>query len=168
MFHITKYRKFMKRYILFGITLLMAFPLSVLAQDDETEDDEVMVKPKRTITIKKYETRTVTGKVINATTQQPLAGVMVRAAEIDGYSVLTEDDGTYSLKLPVFATAIYVSSPDFNPVQVGLLTGTAQKVVSLYPTSFTPEYQQKTNVRGDRSANDFQYTNAFNIKDEVQ
>ena len=168
MFHITKYRKFMKRYILFGITLLMAFPLSVLAQDDETEDDEVMVKPKRTITIKKYETRTVTGKVINATTQQPLAGVMVRAAEIDGYSVLTEDDGTYSLKLPVFATAIYVSSPDFNPVQVGLLTGTAQKVVSLYPTSFTPEYQQKTNVRGDRSANDFQYTNAINIKDEVQ
>ena len=168
MFHITKYRKFMKRYILFGITLLMAFPLGVLAQDDEVDDDEVVAKPKRTIKMKNYETRTVTGKVINAATQQPVAGVMVRAAEIEGYSVLTEDDGTYSLKLPLFATAIYVSSPDFNPVQVGLLTGTDQKVVSLYPSTFTAEYQQTTNVRGDRSANDFQYTSAINIKDEVQ
>ena len=27
----------MKKYILFGLTLLMAFPLSVVAQDDETD-----------------------------------------------------------------------------------------------------------------------------------
>ena len=52
----------MKRYILFGFSLLVAFPLAVFAQDDDTEDEEDMdfLKPKRTLTVKKqYETRTI-------------------------------------------------------------------------------------------------------------
>ena len=159
----------MKRYILFGLTLLMAFPLSVVAQDDDFDEEQEETQVKRTIVVKKnYETRTIKGLVLNAATQQPVPGAIVRAAEIDGYSVLTEDDGSYELKLPVFATSLYVSTPDFNPVRVGVLAGEQQKVVSLYPTSFKPEYQAKTNVKGDFSANDFQYTNAINIKDEIQ
>ena len=60
----------MKRYILFGFSLLMAFPLSVVAQDDDTDEEEVEVAQiKRKITVKKqYETRTVKGKVVDATT----------------------------------------------------------------------------------------------------
>ena len=159
----------MKRYILFGFTLLMAFPLSVVAQDDDFDDEEEVTQVKRTVTVKKnYETRTIKGKVLNGTTKQPIPGAIVQAAEIDGYSVLTEDDGTYELKLPVFATSLYVSTPDFNPVKVSVLPGEQQKLVSLYPTSFTAEYQPKTNVRGDYATSDFQYTNAINIKDEVQ
>ena len=160
----------MKRYILFGFTLLMAFPLSVVAQDDDIEEEEEeVVQVKRTFTVKKnYETRTVKGTVINVATKAPIAGVIVRAAEIDGYSVLTEDDGTYELKVPVFATALYVTSPDFNPVTVGLLPGESQKVVSLYPSTFAAEYTPQTNVRRDYSTSDFQYTGAVNIKDEIQ
>ena len=63
----------MKRYILFGLTLLMAFPVCVSAQDDDTEEDEVeaivrAIKKKQ----KQYETRIVSGCVLNATTGQPL------------------------------------------------------------------------------------------------
>ena len=32
----------MKKYILFGLTLLMAFPLSVVAQDDDTEEEDLI------------------------------------------------------------------------------------------------------------------------------
>ena len=54
----------MKRYILFGFSLLMAFPLSVVAQDDDTDEEEVEVAQiMRKITVKKqYETRTVKGR----------------------------------------------------------------------------------------------------------
>ena len=159
----------MKRYILFGLSLLMAFPMVAVAQDDDT-DDEQEVATVRTFTPKQkqYETRSVAGLVLDATTQQPIPGAIVKAAEIDGYSVLTDDDGTFQLKVPTFCTALFITSPDYNAVRQGLTGTPQQKTTLLYPATFTAEYSQQTNVRNDYSATDFRYTNAINIKDEVQ
>ncbi len=150
--------------------MLMAFPLGVWAQDDYTDEEEDDTPAVRTFTVKqkKYETRVVRGQVLDAATRQPVAGAIVRAAEIDGYSVLTEDNGSYELKAPVFATALYVSATDYNPVRIGLAAGEEQRTAFLYSTSFTAEYGATTNVRGDQTATDFKYTNAINIKDEVE
>ena len=43
----------MKRYILFGISLLMAFPLSVFAQDeyDDEEEEVEEAQIKRVVTV---------------------------------------------------------------------------------------------------------------------
>ena len=160
----------MKRYILFGLTMLLAFPLSVAAQDDDSDEEEGTQTAVRTFTPKqkKYETRTIKGMVVDATTQQPIAGAIVRAAEIDGYSVLTEDNGSYELKVPLFSTAITVSSPDYNLVRIGLQEGDTQRTAKLYPSTFDQEYAAQTNVRNEYTATDFKYTNAINIKDEVQ
>ena len=149
----------------------MAFPLSVFAQDeyDDEEEEVEEAQIKRVVTVKKqYETRTVKGFVFDAATQQPISGAIVRAAEVDGYSALTDDDGAYELKVPVFASAIYVTTPDYNPVKMGLVKGEMQKSVNMYVTAFTSEYSAQTNVRGDYTITDFKYTNAINIKDEVQ
>ncbi len=160
----------MKRYILFGISLLMALPISVYAQDDiDEEDDDVTTVVKRKVVKKKqYETRSIKGFVIDAATGRPVPGAIVKSAEIDGYSVLTEDDGTYQLNVPLFTSAIFISTPDYTPVRLGLMAGEQQKVVKLYSSNFTAEYSQQTNVRGDLAATDFKYTNAINIKDEIQ
>ena len=160
--------KYMKRYILFSLTLLMTFPLTVVAQDDA--DDEVQEADVRTFApkMKQYETRTVKGIVVDATTQQPVSGAIVRAAEIDGYSVLTEDDGTYELKVPLFTTSLFVSTPDYNPVRVGLSKAEEQRTARLYPTTFSAEYGQQTNVRNDYEATDFKYSNMVNVKEEIQ
>ena len=158
----------MKRYILFGFSLLMAFPASIFAQDDLEEEEEQAPIRIMTIKQKNYDTRVVRGCVLDAATKLPVAGAIVRAAEIDGYSVLTEDDGSYELKVPVFSTSLYVSTPDYNPVRLGLMTTVEQKTVLLYPPSFTAEYSSETNVRGDHSSADFKYTSAVNIKSEIQ
>lgn len=124
----------MKRYILFGFSLLMAFPASTFAQDDLDDEEEVQ-EFNRVMTVKQvnYETRNVRGYVLDATTKQPIAGAIVRAAEIDGYSVLTEDNGSYELKLPLFTSALYISTPDYNPVRIGLVKGDEQKTAYLIP-----------------------------------
>ena len=162
---------YMKRYILFGLTMLLSFPLTVVAQDDIDDDEEEGTETAVKVFVPKqhqYETRTVKGIVLDAATKEPIAGAIVRAAEIDGYSVLTEDDGKYELKVPLFASALYVASPDYNPVRIGLLKAEEQKQALLYPTTFLQEYAPTTNVRGEVSSSDFKYTSAINIKDEVQ
>ena len=69
----------MKKYILFGLTLLMAFPLSVVAQDDDTEGEDLIETLARKLTPKhkQYPTRVIRGRVINGTTGQPIAGTIV-------------------------------------------------------------------------------------------
>ena len=147
---------------------LMALPMSVSAQsyDDEEEEEETAVRVATPQ--KKYETRTIRGLVVDAATQKPVAGAIVRAADIDGYSALTEDDGTYQLNLPLFSTSVFITTPDYNPVRIGLVKGELQRQVDLYPSTFTAEYKATTSARNDYTATDFKYTNAVNIKDEIQ
>ena len=110
----------------------------------------------------------ISGRVVNATTGQPLAGTIVSADDVEGYSTLTEEDGTFKLKVPTFTTSVYVNMPDFNPVRLGLQATEQQQVVKLYPQTFSKEYEKTINMRNDYSTDDFAYTNSVNIKDEVQ
>ena len=159
----------MKRYIIWGLAMMTAFPLCAFAQDDE-ETVEQEGAAVRLLTPKKkdYATRTVKGRVIDAATNMPVAGAIVKAGGVAGYSVLTDDDGTYELKLPVFATSIYVSSPDHNAVKMGVAKGEQQNDVLLYGQGFTGDYAEADNVRGDRTVTEFKYSNAVNVKEEIQ
>ena len=160
----------MKQYILkYGMfALAMVFASApVFAQDDETEEEEVVrkvIKVKR----KQYETRTVTGRIVNAATGEPMSGVIVKATEVDGYSGLTDDNGVYNVKVPVFSTGLYISTPDFNAATIGLSAGESQKEVALLPVAFKPDYTSEMNLLNKVSADDFKYSYAANIKEEVQ
>ena len=161
----------MKKYILFGLTLLMAFPVSIAAQnEDATEDEDVIsvlarkLQPKH----KQYSTRVIRGRVVSATTGQPIAGTIVSADDVEGYSTLTEENGTFKLNVPTFTTSVYINMPDYNPVRLGLQNTEQQLEVKLYPQTFSKEYGKDINVRNDYSTDDFTYTNSVNIKEEVQ
>ena len=157
----------MNRYIILGITSLMAFAQNVSAQDVSAEEI-VKAVSRQTSSKKQQETRTVTGRVLGATTGAPISGAMVSVAEVEGYSALTGEDGTYELKLPVFATSVIVKAPDYNITTMGLKATAAQNDVRLYPMNFDADYTGTVDVRGDKVADDFAYTAAFNIKDEIQ
>ena len=147
---------------------LLAIPLYASAQDDDNNEDDSARKRTIVKKQKQYETRAVHGRVVDAATHKPVAGAIVQADGLNGYSVLTEDDGTYKLNIPVFTTALYVTSPDYNPVRQSLLKGEQQKESRMYPSTFNLEYQVETNVLNNFTANDFKYTNSVNIKEEVQ
>ena len=159
----------MRRYILFSLSLLMLGSAPALAQDEEDGNEAVAAQRKEPAKPKKqYPTRTVKGRVLNATTGLPMSGALVRAAEIEGYSTLSGSDGTYELRLPLFATSVEVSAPDFNLTKIGLNTGEQQTDARLFPDTFTPEYSRGTNVAATSSMSDFRFSNAVSIEDEVQ
>lgn len=70
--------------------------------------------------------------------------------------------------MPSFTSSVYVTTPEYNPVLIGLGRKQQQRRAALYPSSFSADYTRQTNVRNDRTASDFQYTGAVNIKEEVQ
>ena len=101
--------------------LLLAIPTLSFAQDEEPQEGTVETNIRSLVQKRqKYETRTITGRVLDATTKAPIGGCIVSTDGVDGYSGLTGDDGTYKVNVPVFATAIYVVSPSHNPVRIGL------------------------------------------------
>lgn len=110
--------------------MLAVAPYSLYAQDAAGDDSQAEQR-KPASARKVYETRVVSGGVVDAATNRPLAGALVSATGIDGYSVLTGDDGSYELKVPVFTTSVFVSTPDYNGVEIGLGRDTEQRTAAL-------------------------------------
>ena len=148
---------------------MVAFPVSVMAQDDDEYGNE-SEKPQKVLVRKhkNYETRTIKGRVLNAITKTPVPGVIVGVSDIDGYTKLTGEDGTYELAVPTFASSIFVNAPDYNVAVIGLQADSQQKDILLYPGVFQQDYSTKTNVRSDNQISDFKYSSAINAKEEVQ
>ena len=112
----------MRRIIITSLSLLTLGFAPLSAQKTESVEGASQQARKVSAT-KQYPVREVKGRVVDATTRQPLGGVLVSVAELEGYSTLTESDGTYTLRVPLIASSLSYSSPGYNLLRVGLLKG---------------------------------------------
>lgn len=148
--------------------LALAFPVSASAQagDEDATDDS---QPKKEAQVKKhYSTRPISGRVLDAATRKPVSGAIVSAQGVGGYSVLTEDDGTYKLDVPTFTSAVYVTLPSHNSVMAGLAAGEKQRDILITSDTFTSTYSKDIDETEGHEATGFDYSSATNIKEEVQ
>ncbi len=157
----------MRRIIITSLSLLTLGIAPLSAQNAETVEGAPQQVRKQAST-KQYPAREVKGRVVDATTRQPLGGVLVSAAEIEGYSTLTESDGTFTLRVPLIATSLSYSSPGYNLVKAGMSKGEKQRDVGLFPNTFSADYSPRTNVDAVNSAEGFEYSNAVSIDEEIQ
>lgn len=143
---------------------LLALPVAVHAQDEE--DAEPV---KKTVVVRKhYTTRHITGRVFSAVSHKPLSGAIVGAVGVEGYTALTDDNGAFALDVPVFVSSISVTFPSHNLLSAGLAKGEKQGDLMLYPTTFSADYDDNTDLRNDRTATDMQYSSATNVKEEIE
>ena len=115
-----------------------------------------------------FAQQTLRGRVLDATTGQPLAGVLVTTAEIKGYSSLTDENGCYEIAVPDYCSALNFSTPDFNTTQQAIGRKTNLPDVSLYPSTLTPLKSQTSDFKSHTSALNSPYTPALTIEEEVQ
>ncbi len=120
--------------------------LPVMAQsenDDDEEEVEIAIKkPVRKATTDNYKVVQMHGIVTDQATGLPLAGVQLQALGHIRYTAMTEGDGTFSIKVPDFATALYVRAPEYMSQQVAIKAGDSTQVIAIamLKDKFLPMY----------------------------
>ena len=112
----------------FGICVTPA-----LAQDDDDEEEtEAVIKqPKRKAATVNYPTMTLKGLVTDMATGKPLSGIQLQALGYKRYTAMTEEDGTFQIKVPTFTTALYVHASEFMSLQVPVNEGDSAQYVQI-------------------------------------
>ncbi len=156
----------MKRYRFYCLALLMAGTLGGYAQEETAADTVTAARPASPIK-KNVKTRPVSGRVFAVTSGTPLGGALVSVSGYDGYSTLTEEDGTYKLDVPEFATALTVTAPDYNSVRVGINQSGKLRDVTLYSSVMRSAYSADDNILNTVVADKFDYSPSLNITSEI-
>ena len=112
--------------------------------DDATEEEVTeQVAKKRPIPVAPtYQMKEVSGQIFDAATHKPLSGVQIQALNDIRYTAMTEEDGRYKISVPVFVTALYVATPEYNPVQVPIKDGAVN--VNMYSSVFKSFFNNGT------------------------
>lgn len=156
----------MKRYRFYCLALLMAGTLGGYAQEEAATDAVTAARPASPIK-KNVKTRPVSGRVFAVTSGTPLGGALVSVSGYDGYSTLTEEDGTYKLDVPEYATALKITSPDYNTVRVGINQSGKLRDVTMYSSVMRSAYGADDNILNTVVADKFDYSPSLNITSEI-
>lgn len=122
-------------------------------------------KRKEAKPLPQYEMKEVSGYVYDAATKQPIDGAKVQAFGNNRYSVMTGEDGKYTLKVPVFINSLYVTVPEYNAVQVSFDGATAPSV-ALYSSVFNSVYSTYTGITASAKA-ELRNTSAITVDEEI-
>ena len=124
------------------------------AQDDLDDEEAPAIKaPKRTKVVDTNPTINVQGVVVDDATKQPLAGVRVQVLNDKRYVSMTDDDGKFTIKVPAFATSLFVQTPQYLSQQVAIIAGDEQQTVriSMLSSAFAPMYEDGTTITATSS-----------------
>ena len=144
--------------ILFCTLALGLSTLPVLAQEEGDEEEEeqttAIKKPVKKAVLDKYPTVTIKGKVTDLATKKPLSGIQLQALGYIRYTAMTEEDGSFTIKVPTFATSLYVHASDYAAQQVAIVAGDSTQFVSInmLRDKYLPMYSAGTNYTAKSSA----------------
>ena len=116
----------------------------------ENEGDEVEMsikKPTRERVVKdKFATTMLHGVVVDQVSKKPLAGIQLKVLGYDRYSAMTGADGKFTIKVPEFATTLFVHSPSFMSQQVAINAKDTEKEIKvlMMKEKFRPMYGEGT------------------------
>lgn len=116
----------------------------------ENEGDEVEMsikKPTRERVVKdKFATTMLHGVVVDQVSKKPLAGIQLKVLGYDRYSAMTGADGKFTIKVPEFATTLFVHSPSFMSQQVAINAKNTEKEIKvlMMQEKFRPMYSEGT------------------------
>ncbi len=155
----------MKNLILYTFCLAV-LPINLQAQEAETEEAQVVtriVKPRISV-----PTHPVKGRVLDAATRQPVAGISVKAFNDDRFAAMTDDEGLFTIQVPDFVTSLTFSAPDYQLIQQPLGKGDHTGDVLVYSDRFAPVYAPSGSAKAGRIAQVGYLNNDLSIDHQLQ
>ncbi len=141
--------------------LAMCFCSVAWAQDGAgaTEDSEFIgfKAPQRKVVEEKNRLISISGIVIDEVTKAPIAGVRVQTLGDNRYTAMTNEKGSFTIKVPDFASALYVEVPRYLSQQVAIRSNEEGQIVqiSLLSNRFKEMYTNDT---------EYTATNEFTVR----
>lgn len=155
-----------------GVCLFLLSGACVLsAQTPEGSDAtaspaQEVAKPVARNHAPKYKMKEVKGRVLDGATRKPLGGVKVQALSNRLYSAMTDDDGTYTIKVPDFVDVLYISLQDYNPAQLSVKGLHADDV--LLTSGMLSDFYNDDTPLTNRTVMKFNEPNALTAEDEME
>ena len=116
-------------------------------ENDGEEVEMTIKKPTRQREVKdNFATTMLHGVVVDQVSKKPLAGIQLKVLGYDRYSAMTGADGKFTIKVPEFATTLFVHSPSFMSQQVAINAKDTEKEINvlMMKEKFRPMYSEGT------------------------
>ncbi len=118
---------------------------------------------------KKTETLVeVKGTITDAATGEVLAGVQVQAYNNAKYTAMTDESGSYTIKVPTYVTSIVAKLEGYNMVRTAFGGRTEGVDVQLHSDLYATDYTAKTSGSKSVSITGFEQTTSFSADQEIQ
>jgi len=130
----------------------MTCSTAAFAQDYDDEGNVVVKKaPKRVVD--KNPTIEVKGTVVDQATKSPVAGVRIQTLNDERYAAMTDAEGKFTIKVPTFATSLFVQAPNYLSQQVAILANdSSQKIaIQMISDAFGTMYENGTTYTAQNS-----------------
>jgi len=145
--------------------------IPAFAQEDVTEDQSAT---EQTVAVRKrpqpkgpqYPMMEIKGKVLDAATNAPLAGVQVQTLGNNRYTAMTEEDGNFVISVPTFETSLFVHSPEYMSEQVAI-DKHGPMLIKMHSDRFRPMYNNGTNILASNSFTELN-TTSKTIEPDIQ
>ena len=123
-------------------------PTAFAQTENDGEEVELTIKkPTRQREVKdNFATTMLHGVVVDQVSKKPLAGIQLKVLGYDRYSAMTGADGKFTIKVPEFATTLFVHSPSFMSQQVAINAKDTEKEIQvlMMQEKFRPMYSEGT------------------------
>ena len=129
----------------------------------------LLAQPKKKVAVTEtQEMVQLTGRVIDAATNEPAAGVRVQAYNNNRYAAMTDEKGQYTIRVPKFVTSLAFEAEGYNYVQQAIGTGTDMVDVKMFSSQFFETYQKQTSATSSKTALVDYNNNDISIDAQVQ
>ena len=162
-----KTKNYKNLFYCIGLGMALALlPHAACAQEAEVPADSTRTAVGER-TADKVPTVAYKGKVTDAATGLPVQGAILQVAGDRRFSALTDEDGSFEIAVPLYATQLQAEAPAYAPVRLHLAGEGKSLDVKLYSEHFAADFAGDVRVTNRSAAEGFSLTSGLTVEDEM-